>query len=417
LRQLVIFRLLQGFFGGGLQPTQQAIILDTFPPERRAAAFGVTAIATVVAPVLGPTLGGYITDTFNWRWVFLINVPVGIAAVFFASILVEDPPWLKRRSEHVDYVGLFLIALGLGCLQIMLDRGEDADWFGSQFIQLMAVLAVLGIVGAIGWLLIEKKPVVNLNVFKDKNFALGCLLIAATGGTLYAGAVVIPQFAQSVVGYTATWAGLILSPGGIVVILLIPIVGGLMKIAQTRFIIGAGFFIMGCAFFYSSQLTPDIDFKTLVIMRAAQTAGLAFLFVPISTVAFATIPRELNADATALYTMLRNVFGSVGIALASSAIIERTQVHQSYLAQWATPLHQAFNELVTAYQRALIAMGHAATAAHEMALGRAYQVYQRQAEILAYSDVFYYVSLVAFAVVPLCFLLSNVKGSGGGAAH
>ncbi len=417
LRQLVIFRLLQGFFGGGLQPTQQAIILDTFPQERRAAAFGVTAIATIVAPVLGPTLGGYITDTFNWRWVFLINVPVGIAAVFFASILVEDPPWLKRHSEHIDYVGLFLIALGLGCLQIMLDRGEDADWFGSQFIQLMAVLAVLGIVGAIGWLLIEKKPVVNLDVFKDKNFSLGCLFIAATGGTLYAGAVVIPQFAQSVVGYTATWAGLILSPGGIVVILLIPIVGGLMKIAQTRFVIGTGFFIMGCAFFYSSQLTPDIDFKTLVIMRAAQTAGLAFLFVPISTVAFVTIPRELNGDATALYTMLRNVFGSVGISLASATIIERTQVHQSYLAQWATPLHQAFNELVTAYQRTLIAMGYAASAAHEMALGRVFQVYQRQAEILAYSDVFYYVSLVAFAVVPLCFLLSNVKGSGSGAAH
>jgi MFS transporter, DHA2 family, multidrug resistance protein len=187
-----------------------------------------------------------------------------------------------------------------------------------------------------------------------------------------------------------------------------------MKIAQTRFIIGAGFFIMGCAFFYSSQLTPDIDFKTLVIMRAAQTAGLAFLF---GTVAFVTIPRELIGDATALYTMLRNVFGSVGISLASATIIERTQVHQSYLAQWATPLHQAFNELVTAYQRALIAMGHAASAAHEMALGRAYQVYQRQAEILAYSDVFYYVSLVAFAVVPLCFFLSSVKGSSDGAAH
>jgi len=417
LRQLVIFRLLQGFFGGGLQPTQQAIILDTFPPDKRAAAFGVTAIATIVAPVLGPTLGGYITDTFNWRWVFLINVPVGIAAVFFASILVEDPPWLKRQSEHIDYVGLFLIALGLGCLQVALDRGEDDDWFGSQFIQLMAVLAVLGIVSAICWLLIEKKPVVNLNVFKDKNFSLGCLFIAATGGTLYAGAVVIPQFAQSVVGYTATWAGLILSPGGVVVILLIPIVGGLMRIVQTRFIIGTGFFIMGCAFFYSSQLTPDIDFRTLVIMRAAQTAGLAFLFVPISTVAFVTIPRELNGDATALYTMLRNVFGSIGISLASAAIIERTQVHQSYLSRWATPLHQPFNELVAAYQSALIAMGHAANAAHDVAVGRVYQVYLRQAEILAYCDVFYYISLVAFAIVPLCFFLSSAKGSGVGTPH
>ncbi len=417
LRQLVIFRLLQGFFGGGLQPTQQAIILDTFPPERRAAAFGVTAIATIVAPVLGPTLGGYITDTFNWRWVFLINVPVGIAAVFFASILVEDPPWLKRQSGRIDFVGLFLIALGLGCLQIMLDRGEDADWFGSRFIQIMAALGGIGVSGAIGWLLCARKPVVNLAVFKDWNFATGCIFIAATGGTLYAGSVTIPQFAQTVVGYTSTWAGLVLSPGAIAVIFLIPIVGRLMKVLQTRFIIASGFLSIGSAFFFSSGLTPNMDFETLVLMRAAQTAGLAFLFVPISTIAFSTIPRELNGDATALYAMLRNVFGSVGIALASATIIQRTQVHQSYLAQWATPLHQPFNELVAAYQRALIAMGHAASAAHELALGHVYQVYQRQAEILAYSDVFYYVSLVAFAVVPLCFLLSNVKGSGGAAAH
>jgi MFS transporter, DHA2 family, multidrug resistance protein len=416
LSQLVVFRLLQGFFGGGLQPTQQAIILDTFPPEQRAAAFGVTAIATIVAPVLGPTLGGLLTDTYNWRWVFLINIPVGTAAVFFASILVEDPPWLKMQSGHIDYLGLALITLGLGCFQVMLDRGEDEDWFGSRFIQMMAVLAGLGILGAICWLLIARKPVVNLNVFKDKNFAMGCVFISATGGTLYAGAVVIPQFAQTVIGYTATWAGLILSPGGIVVILLIPIVGRLMKIVQTRFIIAAGFFIMGVAFLFSSMLVPNIDFRTLVLMRAAQTAGLAFLFVPISTITFSTLPRELNADATALFAMFRNVFGSVGISISSAMIIERTQVHQSYLAQWATPYHQPFDELIAVYQRALIAMGHTANAAHDIAVGHVYQVYREQAEVLAYSDVFFFVAVVAFTVVPFCLILSGVKGGGGGAA-
>jgi DHA2 family multidrug resistance protein len=416
LSQLVVFRLLQGFFGGGLQPTQQAIILDTFPPEQRAAAFGVTAIATIVAPVLGPTLGGLLTDTYNWRWVFLINIPVGTAAVFFASILVEDPPWLKRQSGHIDYLGLALITLGLGCFQVMLDRGEDEDWFGSRFIQMMAVLAGLGILGAICWLLIARKPVVNLNVFKDKNFAMGCVFISATGGTLYAGAVVIPQFAQTVIGYTATWAGLILSPGGIVVILLIPIVGRLMKIVQTRFIIAAGFFIMGVAFLFSSMLVPNIDFRTLVLMRAAQTAGLAFLFVPISTITFSTLPRKLNADATALFAMFRNVFGSVGISISSAMIIERTQVHQSYLAQWATPYHQPFDELIAVYQRALIAMGHTAKAAHDIAVGHVYQVYREQAEVLAYSDVFFFVAVVAFTVVPFCLILSGVKEGGGGAA-
>jgi len=417
LSQLVVFRLIQGFFGGGLQPTQQAIILDTFPPEQRAAAFGVTAIATIVAPVLGPTLGGYLTDTFNWRWVFLINIPIGAAAVFFASVLVEDPPWLKKRSGHIDFVGLSLITLGLGSFQIMLDRGEDADWFGSRFIQLMAVLAAVGILGAISWLLIARKPVVNLDVFKDRNFAMGCVFISATGGVLYAGAVVIPQFAQTVIGYTATWAGLILSPGGLVVIFLIPIVGRLMKIIQTRFIIAAGFFIMGAAFLFSSTLVSNIDFGTLVLMRAAQTAGLAFLFVPISTIAFATLPRTLNGDATALFAMFRNVFGSIGISLASAMVIERTQVHQSYLAQWATPFHQPFNELIARYERALTAMGYAAGAVHDVAVGRVYQLYRTQASVLGYSDVFIYTAIVAFAVVPLCFFLSGVKGGGRGAAH
>ncbi|HXW70005.1 MAG TPA: DHA2 family efflux MFS transporter permease subunit [Methylocella sp.] len=417
ISQLVMFRLCQGFFGGGLQPSQQSIILDTFPPERRAAAFGVTAIATVVAPVLGPTLGGFITDTYNWRWVFYINIPIGIVAVFFVSFLVEDPPWLKRRFAGVDYIGLALITIGIGCLQVMMDRGETEDWFGSKFIQLAALLAVLGILGAIGWLLIAEKPIVNLDVFKNKNFTMGCVFISIVGGTLYASAVVIPQFAQTVLGYTALWAGMVLSPGGIAVIVLIPIVNVLMKFVQCRYIIGAGFFIMGSAFLYSTNLTPDINFGTLVIMRSFQAAGLAFLFVPISTITFSTIPRELNGDATALYTVFRNIFGSIGISLASAAVIERTQVHQSYLAQWTTPLYQPFEALIAQYQRALIAMGYAVSAARDAAIGRVYQVYLRQAEVLAYNDIFYYVTLIAFAAVPLSLFLSRMKGGAGAAPH
>src|ERR1700737_333816 len=416
LPQLIVFRLLQGFFGGGLQPGQQSIILDTFPPEKRGAAFGVTAIATVVAPVLGPTLGGFITDTYNWRWIFFANLPVGIIAVFFVSVLVEDPPWHTRISRHVDYIGLSLITLGFGCLQVMLDRGEDQDWLGSPFIRAMAVLAIIGIVGAIYWLLIAKKPVVNLDVFKDKNFAMGSLCMAATGAVLYAGAVVTPLFTQSILGYDATWAGLILSPGGIAVILLIPVVGQLMRVIQTRIIIAAGFFIMGCAFVYSSRLAVNIDFKTLVVMRSAQTTGLAFLFVPISTIAYMSLPRELNGDATALFTMFRNVFGSIGISISNAMITERTQIHQSYLARWARPFHQPFNELIARSERTLTAMGRAASAVHDTAVGNAYQVFRVQAAMLAYSDVYLLAALVAFAVVPFCFFLSGKKG-GVGAVH
>ncbi|HXY57860.1 MAG TPA: DHA2 family efflux MFS transporter permease subunit [Methylocystis sp.] len=419
LAQLVFFRLLQGFFGGGMQPSQQAIILDTFPPEQRAAAFGVTAIATIVAPVLGPTLGGFITDTYSWRWVFFINIPVGVIAVFFISLLVEDPPWLPRRGfSDVDYIGLALITLGLGCLQVTLDRGQDEDWLASPLIQTTATLAAIGVFGAIIWLLVARKPVVDLQVFNDRDFAVSSLLIAATGGVLYASAIVIPQFTQTLLGYDATWSGLVLSPGALMIIFLIPVIGRLMPLVQTRILIFIGFLCMGASFIYSMSLSLQIDFKTLVTMRAAQTFGLAFLFVPISTIAFTNIPRQLNGDATALFVMVRNVAGSIGISIASAMVLRQSQVHQAYLSQWTTPSHQPYNEFVNTYQQALIAMGRTAGAAHVEAVGRVYQDYQQQAATLAFIDVFLVSALVAFTVAPFCFLLSSRKGGGGpSAAH
>jgi MFS transporter, DHA2 family, multidrug resistance protein len=418
LPELIFFRLLQGFFGGGLQPNQQSIILDYFPPERRSAAFGVTALATIVAPVLGPTLGGFITDSASWRWIFFINVPVGIIAVFLVSVLVEDPPWVKRERRGIDAIGLGLIALGLGCLEVMMDRGEDDDWFGSSFIFIMCLLAITGIVGSALWLAVAKNPIIKLDIFKDKNFTSGCLMIGAMGAILYASAVIIPQFAQQIIGYNATWAGLILSPGGLVVILFIPIVGRLMTFIQTRYVIALGFFIMGCALIFSGKLVVDITYFRLVMIRGAQTVGLAFLFVPISTVTYATLPRELNGDATALYSMFRNVAGSIGIAASTALIEQRSQTHQAYLSRWASPFHEPFNQLIARYQAALESMGHVASVAHDMALGKAYLMFRAQVAVMAYSDVFLYCSVVAFAMVPLCSLLSPIKGGrGGGGGH
>jgi DHA2 family multidrug resistance protein len=414
LGELIIFRLLQGFFGGGLQPNQQSIILDYFPPEKRGAAFGVTAIAIIVAPILGPTLGGFITDSSSWRWIFFINVPVGIVAVFLVSILVEDPPWARPRPRGTDFIGLSLIAVGLGCLQVFLDRGEDEDWFGSGLIMAMALIATACLVGAVLWLIVAKKPIIHLEVFKDRNFAAGCAMISAMGGILYASAVLIPQFAQQVIGYTATWAGMILSPGGIVVLFLIPIVGRIMTKVQTRYVIAFGFFTLGCAFVFSTRLVPNIDFYHLVLLRSSQSAALAFLFVPISTIAYRTLPRELNGDATALYSMFRNVAGSVGIALSTAAIQQRVQTHEAYLSNWASELNQPYNALVHTYQRSLEAMGHVASQAHDMAVGQVLQVFRAQASVLAYSDVFFYCSFVAFAMVPFCFFLSATKTGGGG---
>ena len=418
LPELIIFRLLQGLFGGGLQPNQQSIILDTFPPAQRGGAFAITAIATVVAPVLGPTLGGYITDNFSWRWVFFLNVPVGIFALLAVSALVEDPPWARQRKTPVDAIGLALITLGLGCLEVMMDRGEDDDWFGSTFICTLAVLAAIGIVGAIGWLLTTKRPAVDLRVFKDRNFAIGAVGIGVVGIVLYASAVLIPQFAQQVIGYTATLAGLVLTPGGVGIILLIPLVNIAMKRIQTRYIIATGFMVMGLSLVYSAHLILQVDYKHLVIYRVTQTAALAFLFVPISTIAYQTLPRELNGDASALFSMFRNVFGALGISASTSLVTERTQIREAHLIHWMTPAHQPYNDYLQHARTVLRGLGRPPGAIDAGAQQQLYQQFVKQASVLAYNDCFLLFSIIAFAVVPFCFLLkptiADGKSAGGG---
>ena len=299
-------------------------------------------------------------------------------------------------------------------MQIMLDRGEDDDWFGSRFIVIMAVLAFIGIFGAICWLLTAKKPIIDLDVFKDKNFTMGCVLIAAMGMILYASAVLIPQFSQQELGYTALLSGLILSPGGIVVIILIPIVGRLMKVVPTRYIVMTGFTIMGFALMYSSRLVATIDYWTLVEMRSFQTAALGFLFVPISTIAYLTLPQRYRADGAALFSMFRNVGGAVGISVATALVTERRQADQAHLSKFMTPLNQGYNELIQKSEATLRTLGRAAGSVHDEAVSHTYQMYMHQSAVLAYNNVFQYSAVVAFLVVPLCFFISKKTAAGGG---
>ncbi|HKD76940.1 MAG TPA: DHA2 family efflux MFS transporter permease subunit, partial [Ktedonobacterales bacterium] len=341
LPQLVVFRLLQGLFGGGMQPSQQSVILDTFEPSQRGKGFSLVAIAVIFAPIIGPLVGGWITDNYSWRWVFLINVPVGICALIAVAELVEDPPWVQRDRAHlrdIDYGGLALIALGLGALQIMLDRGEDSDWFNSPTIQLFALLATVGIIGGTAWLLIVEKPVVELRCLADRNFGVGVIMVSGIGAILYSTSVIIPVMAQQWFGYTALLAGLLLSPGAAVMLLLIPVSARLvLPYVQTRYVIAFGFFVLGCSSAFAYHLTPQMDFWTLAWVRAFQTVGLAFLFVPNGTLSYSSLPRSLNADATALYSMFRNIFGSIGIAVITALGAERQQVHRAYLSQHLSP--------------------------------------------------------------------------------
>ncbi|MDA8052390.1 MAG: DHA2 family efflux MFS transporter permease subunit [Rhodospirillales bacterium] len=413
LGELVFFRLMQGFFGGGLQPNQQAIVLDVMPPEQRGRAFGVVAVAVVFAPIIGPTLGGWITDSYSWRWVFFINVPIGIIAFFLVNRLVDDPPWVLRsraQGRHFDLPGLLLIALAIGCTQIMLDRGQDADWFSSPMIRTLAFAAALGWIGAIFWLTEARRPIVNLAVFTDRNFALGCLMVLALFSVLYSSGVLIPQLAQVYLGYTALLAGLVLSPGGLVVLFFIPIVTRvLMPRVQTRLIIAFGFFVLGLAMLYTSHLAPDLNFRTLMLMRMAQSAGLAFLFVPISTSAYLTLPRSLNTDASALYVLIRNIAGSAAISISTAMVTAGTQANMAALATNLSPGNEAYRSTLATVSAALAGLGRAPAQIPSDALGWLYQTLNSQAAFVAYRNVFIDYAVVAFAIIPLAFLFSPVR--------
>jgi DHA2 family multidrug resistance protein len=418
--QLLLFRALQGFFGGGLQPTQQAIILDTFPPEKRGTAFSVTAIAIVVAPILGPVVGGYLTDTYSWHWIFLINVPIGIATVFGVLQVVEDPPWVKeehQKSFRFDYVGLGFVVLALAGMELALDRGENEDWLASPFIRYAALVSVIGYVGGVYWMLYSKNPVVNLRVFKDRNFAVGCMQIGLMGFVLYGSAVLIPQLAQQQLGYNATWSGLVLAPGAIVLVMLIPVTGRLMGAMPAKYLVAFGGFCLSAALFYSNGITPDIDYAELAIMRATQTVGLAFLFVPISTLAYATLPRELNGDATALFTMIRNVGGSIGISLSTAMVTNHSQIRNAYLSEHMTPLYEPYNTTLQQIRQALMDFGYSAGQAAEMATGQLSGMLRAQVSVLAYADVFLITAGLAMLIVPLAFFFSAVKVQGGAGGH
>ncbi|MCH4092497.1 DHA2 family efflux MFS transporter permease subunit [Acetobacter sp.] len=405
LYALVIFRILQGFFGGGLQPCQQSIILDTFPPEKRGAAFSLTAVATVVAPVTGPLIGGYLTDELSWRWIFFVNVPFGILTILAVMMLVEDPAWEKARREKVDVVGIGLISLGLGCLEIMADRGEDEDWFSSSFIVTMSLVGGFCIFGAIIWLCRIKNPLVKLSVLKDRNFAVGTILISVMGGILYASAVIIPQFSQQMLGYTATISGFVLAPGGVAVVCLIPFVNWLMKKVHVRFIIACGFFLLAMAMFQATSLYAEIDLEHLIFYRVCQTATMAFLFVPITTVAYSTLPRELNADASALFSMTRNYIGSLAISIGTATIIEIRQRHQVYVADNMTIGRSEYSAYLDRVKDIAENYGYSSDMAETYGRHRLFSEFTRQVALLAYNDVFFLIGLLSLATIPLCFFL------------
>lgn len=389
LPMLIAFRLLQGLAGGGLQPMQQAIVVDAFPPAKRGVAFAITGITTVVAPILGPTLGGFITDNYSWRWIFFMNVPVGIIAVLLVRNLITDPPHAEAKGLlSVDYIGLGLLAIGLGALQIVLDKGQEEDWFSSHFILIFAVISCLCLVGGVFWLLRQKDPIVDLRLLGDKYFGPACLMMFFVGFTLYGASTLLPLLVQSQFGYDATLAGLVLSPGGIVVIFMMALVSRLVNKVQARYLIAFGMTLTSLGMMATMSFTPQTDYRIFVLMRIMQVAGLPFLFVPVSTMAFNSVPKEKSGNASALFSLMRNLGGSFGISIILTYLARREQLHQTYLSQHLAPTDTIYQTTMASAIHALASSGFSHAAATATAAGSIYMHMISQATILGYGDAF-----------------------------
>jgi MFS transporter, DHA2 family, multidrug resistance protein len=417
LGMLVFFRILQGVGGGGLQPSEQAILNDTFPLSKRGMAFAVYGIAVVVAPTIGPWLGGWITDNFSWRWIFYINIPVGLISLLLTNFLVSDPPYMKRNKAkegfRIDYIGIGLISLGLGSMQIVLDKGQRDDWFSSNFIRFFMVTMVIGIVAGIIWELREKHPVVDIKMLKNRNFAVSTIAMFFLGFVLYSSTVLIPQLLQQLLGFSAEKAGLALSPGGAVIMCMMPIVGILVSRVDSRWLISFGCTISALSLFVMAGWNLNLDYRHAVMGRMMQSFGLAFLFIPINVAAFSSVPKELTNMGTGIINLARNVGASVGIATVTTMLERRTQFHMARLVGFLNNMNAAFRNTVNSLTGALMANGASHADASARAQAMVYSMTQRQAAMMAFVDNFKMLGVVFFAVIPVLLMMKKPKAPTG----
>jgi DHA2 family multidrug resistance protein len=413
LELLVFFRVLQGIGGGGLAPSEQSILVDTFPAAKRGSAMAVYGMAVVLAPAVGPTLGGFITEHFSWRWVFLINIPIGLLSLLLTSRVVSDPPHLKQmraRSGGIDWIGLMLISIGLGCFEFVLDKGQEDDWFHSPAIVGFAIAAAVCIVSFVVWEWHQEHPIIDVRMFQSRTLASGAALMLAVGILLYAPTVLLPAFEQTLMGYTAQQAGETMSPGALALIPLMPLVGKLVARIDARKLIAVGALLIATTLLYlASRLYVGIDFRTVLLLRLYQMAGLAFLFVPINTLVYAGVPPEKNNAVAGIMNLGRNLGGSIGIAFITTVIARRAQVHQVALSNHTNGYDAAFNAKLTGIARSLEHGGASAVDAAQRSLAVVYHQMQLQAIQLAYLDAFRYVAIAAFFMLPLLLLAKAAK--------
>jgi DHA2 family multidrug resistance protein len=420
LPMLIVFRVLQGIGGGGLQPSEQAILADTFAPAKRGMAFAVYGIAVVMAPAIGPTLGGWITDNFTWRWIFFINVPVGILSLLLTSRLIQDPPYFKRRKlseTHIDYTGLGFVALGLGTLQVVLDKGQRDDWFDSRFILWLTVISVASLIFVIFWEWHHKDPIIDLHLFRERTFATANFLMFMLGFALLGSTLLLPLFMQTLLGYTAERSGLALMPGGFTIMVAMPLVGFLLSRYSPRYLMMFGLSMLSFSLFHMTNFDLGVDFRTVMLARVFQAMGLAFLFVPINTTAYSGLPRDKNNAASGLMNLARNIGGSVGISVVTTVLARRTQFHQVRLTENLSAANPEFQSRL----QGMVGTFSGGGSGPALALQKAYAALQanliREATMLAYIDNFWLLGVVIGCLIPCVFLIKKAKPGGEVVIH
>ncbi len=425
LTLLVFFRILQGIGGGGLAPSEQAILADTFPPEKRGQAFAMYGLAVVVAPAIGPTLGGWITDNYDWRWIFFLNVPICLVSLFLTSRIVEDPPYVKKQVAEsqkggikLDFLGFGLLGLTFGSLEFILDKGQEDDWLSSNLITFFVITMIAAFILMIWWELKQlregHRPIVNLTLFKRRSFAISFCLMFVLGFSLYGTTILIPQFVQTLLGYTAELAGLVLSPAGLMMMAMMPVVGILSSKVDPRKLIAFGFIMLTSALIDMHTLNLGVSYGRLVFLRVFQASGLAFLFIPINTIAYIGVKQSENNDVSGLTNLARNIGGSCGTAFVATMLTRRSAAHETNMVRNLTPSSAAFNSRVGALKGLF---GHGSQAVHA-AQANIYNQMHRQAGMLAYLDIIQYLTIFCACMLPLVFLIPRPpKNASSSAGH
>jgi DHA2 family multidrug resistance protein len=409
LPMLIFFRVIQGATGGALQPLSQAVMLEAFPPQDRGKAMAFWGLGIVVAPMLGPVIGGYLTDNFSWRWVFYINLPVGLASVIMTRLFIFDPPYIRRQSRGIDYWGIGLLALGVGALQVVLDKGQEDDWFGSTFIIVVSGIALAGIVAFIVRELKTRDPVVHLRVFKDRTYAAGVFLMTMLGFVLYGSMLLLPIFLQTLLGYSAVDAGIAMAPRGLGSFLMMPLVGTVMGRFDPRRVLAFGLVGAAYSLYLLSSLNLNAGYWDIFWPQFLQGACLAMLFVPLTTATMDPIPKEEMGNATSMFNLMRNLGGGIGIAAATTFLFRRQQFHTARLTEHVDVLNVQAHQWLSSAQQAMVARGVDPSSATGASFGALWGTVLKQASMMAFIDTFRVMGIVFLCVLPFLLLMKKPK--------